>query len=387
MESAFRNELSRTLLDPNTGKVWRGILQGKDVQIEAGNPEKLRRSTKSFDTKRTAHEYLTKQQWSKLKSGYVLRNPDAASGEPSLHAYVGGGNTGMLALAASDDRIFCCRFEDSNNILLTLDESGNLDQHVEVPDGRLVFDMIYSRDLGRVLLNADHGILSCDPAELNGFETVSEMVQHPASCLSAGGTRVAVFEHPYVVVKDAFNGESIFELECTPELVGGHSHQMCTALNREGDLLAVCSQAGEVGLFDLKSRKQIAEIKGGFEAIEKLEFDATGELLIGLGQYGPWGPLFFDIKTQKLVDSPFALPALVDGSVYFTIDTEKPRLALASADEIHIFDTQSYLHTQTIKLEHVVKRVQACFFGEKIAVRTDYGCLSLYALHSVQENA
>lgn len=375
-----RTDQSRMLTEPDSGKLWQGILTGKSIQFTTGTPEKLRKREKSFDTVDAAHTNLMKTQWTKLKAGYVLCNPQATPSEPVLHTYLGGSYTGMLPLAASDKHIFCCRFSDANDTLLTMDDAGGTHQSTVIPGQRLVFDMMFAPDLGLLFLNADHGVLAWNPESPGEFHSISEMNQYPASCLSVGGTRVVVFEHEHsrFVVKEALGGQSVLELPRTPELVGGHTPQMAAALNRAGELLATCSQSGEVELFDIESNKQVAKMLGDFRLIENLEFIANGKWLVGLSELE--GPIFFDISAQKLVDSPFPLPPLQSGAVHIAMDANKPRFALASDGDIHIYNTNSLQCTQTIHFENFSKGAKICFIGERIVVRTDLACLSAYAL-------
>ena len=58
------------------------------------------------------------------------------------------------------------------------------------------------------------------------------------------------------------------------------------------------------------------------------------------------------------------------------------RLAIISYGKAHIVDLKSANLTLSFELEHIVKRCEAKFERindeDFLAVRTDYGCLSLY---------
>ena len=221
--------LQRKLVDSGSGKIWHACLNGKTVELEAGNPEKPRKREKVLASPDKAREFLLKEQWKKLKSGYVLSNPEAGSGEPVLHYFVPGGYTGMLALAVSGDHVFCCQHAQPGDKLFKIDVNGESSPLWVVPDQSLVFDLEYAESVGRLLLNADHSIRVWDPEQPDDFQTLSTIKGCPASCLSVGGTRVAVYENPNVVVKEILDGKSLFSVECPPELYGGHTHQLTAA--------------------------------------------------------------------------------------------------------------------------------------------------------------
>lgn len=371
---------SRTLTEPSTGKIWRYRLTGLEATIEAGKAEKPRQRSKKFKSTNEALEYLEKEEWKKLKTGYVLQHPDAQLGEPSLHTFVGGGFAGPLLLAGSSDGLLTTRSDRPNDFLMKLSPSGEMEIAATAPDQKLVLDMCFSPELERLYLNADHRILSWDPKEPTRFDSLTHDQKGSASCLSVAGSRVVFFDPPTLVVQDDQAGEHVFETECQPELCNGHTPQLCAALNRDGSILAVCSKPGALSIFRVDDGKELGEIQADFNMIGKLEFDVTGDLLIGLGEYVPWGPLFFDVPSMSLVEPPIEIPRLRPAGMDFAVHPDRRWFALSSWDRLLLFDLDKPQALATFKLEHLAKNSGLRFFGEQLAVRTDLGCLSVYRI-------
>lgn len=370
----------RTLTEPSSGKIWRYTLTGADANIEAGKPDKPRQRTKKLKSADQAFEYVKKEEWKKLKAGYALRNPGAQSGEPLFQIYAGGDYTGAISLTQSMGDLFMTRCEGSHESVLKLASSGQLQVAAELPENRLVWKMLFSAELGRLLLNVDHSILSWDSETPKKFHTITDRRGALASCLSVGGTRLAFFDPPNVVVQDGVTGEHVFETECHPAMYGGHTPQLCAALNRDGSILAVCSQPGELVIFRVVDGQVLGTIEANFKIIDELEFDTSGELLVGLGMYGPWGPLFFNLSSMSLVDPPFDLPKLTEGATNFAMHPSRRWFAVASWDQVFVFDLAESKLLVTSRLEHLAKRSAVHFLGDQLAVRTDLGCLSVYRI-------
>ncbi|QDU39577.1 hypothetical protein Mal4_39220 [Maioricimonas rarisocia] len=367
-------------MDPGSGKIWRSTLTGLDATIEAGKPENPRQRAKKFKSTDQAFEYLEKEEWKKLKTGYVLRDPDAQPGAPLLRTYLGGGYTGALPLTQSNNGLFTTRFEQSTDSVLKLAPSGQMEVVAELPEQTLVLDMSYSQELGRLLLNVDHSILSWHPETPKKCDAITDGKGAPASCLSVGGSRLVFFDPPNLVVQDGQADEQVFKTECKPESYGGHAPQLCAALSPDGSVLAVCSKPGALSFFRIDDGKELGEIQADFNMIEKLEFDITGDLLIGLGECVPWGPLFFDVPSMSLVEPPIELPRLREGGMDFALHPDRRWFAVTSWDQVFVFDLNKTQVVATIHLEHLAKRSGVHFVGDQLAVRTDLGCLSLYRI-------
>lgn len=103
-------------------------------------------------------------------------------------------------------------------------------------------------------------------------------------------------------------------------------------------------------------------------------------MLLGVGSYEPWGPLFFDQKTGKLVEAPFELPEMRDGRVNLAMDLATPRVAISSETLIHVFEVGKPGPVLTVDEHTVHSRVRPAFWGERLVGRTDLGCLGVYTV-------
>jgi hypothetical protein len=100
----------RQLHDPATGRAWSTQCDGDTVEIVSGSPGRARRAAKAMADREAAVAYARKQEWARLKQGFVLAGPAAAAGEPLMHRHLGGGFTG--AMVAEDlpveHAVRCC---------------------------------------------------------------------------------------------------------------------------------------------------------------------------------------------------------------------------------------------------------------------------------------
>lgn len=93
-----------------------------------------------------------------------------------------------------------------------------------------------------------------------------------------------------------------------------------------------------------------------------------------------------DFLTRLGADGSRLGPAWLQGECAqasdFCLSEDGSRLAIISYGKAHIVDLKSANLTLSFELEHVVKRCEAKFENsngsKNLAVRTDYGCFSLY---------
>ena len=156
----------------------------------------------------------------------------------------------------------------------------------------------------------------------------------------------------------------------------------CIALSADGSRLALCCKQNEIQILsalDGSCGKILSEIKGGSGILDKICFLPDGSVL-GKERY-----------TGKLVCLDAASgerlnPAWLHGECAeadeLCVSADGLRLALLGQDKARIIDLKSGNLQLNFELSHVVKRCEAKFErinGEEfLAVRTDYGCFSLY---------
>lgn len=108
----------RSLHDPATGKTWTMLLDGARTEVRQGTPGRERIAARGHDDVEAAHRWAVKEEWSRLKKGMALLNPDAPWGEPRLHRFVGGAYTGAMAIApAGEGGFFCNRFAEADEMV------------------------------------------------------------------------------------------------------------------------------------------------------------------------------------------------------------------------------------------------------------------------------
>jgi hypothetical protein len=205
---------TRVLHYPATGKTWSTRCQGASVTISAGVPGKEKINQKRMADESTAIRWAQKEEWARLKRGYVLVNPQAEPGESRMHFYLGGGYTGAQALADVDGQPLCNRQVPAPNRprsvagddeLIVLGPDATVVQQVALPPHRLLWQAVHASALGRVLLRADHQILAWQPRTTT-FDTLTVNNSPSASFLAVGGTHGAWYVPPEIVVAGSENG-------------------------------------------------------------------------------------------------------------------------------------------------------------------------------------
>lgn len=380
---------TRVLLDP-AGKTWATRCEGADVIVRAGAPGKEKESTKSQADAKAAIAHAQKEEWARLKKGFVLVNPEARAGEPRMHRYLGQGYTGAMPVADFKGQLLCSRNLASDvhpqaagrDQLVVIDAQAQETDTFEAPENTLIWNAVYTSALDRLLVRADHGVLAWSPATRT-FETLAEQNRAPASFLSVAGTRAAWFAQPELVVRDlspSAGGSDLPRHEAHPQLHGGHTLQMEGALSSQG-VLAFCVQAGEVQFLDVAGGTARPAWKGDFEMIAKLCFTPDGRWLLAKEQYGRWTLRCFDMEAA----APRAdWPDLGDlANSDFALDPSGERLAVAHRGHIEVFEFATMKSLLRFAVDHVVKRCAIAWTdNDAIGVRTDYGCASLYAVNA-----
>jgi hypothetical protein len=112
-----------------------------------------------------------------------------------------------------------------------------------------------------------------------------------------------------------------------------------------------------------------------------MEFASSDNILVVLEQYENWGVRFFDVKKKEEIIKPFEEGSLSRrGEVIdaFCFNHTQDKFAILNRKEIQIYDFEKRSLLLSFKAEHMVKTGAISFVGDKLGVRTDYGCLSLY---------
>jgi hypothetical protein len=368
----------RTLINPQAQGIWSTHCEGSKVLVTSRLNGKEKATEKRFEDAQAAITWTQKEEWSRLKKGFVLNDTQAKPGQPRMHFYRGRTYTGALPIFDVDGNVFCSTYDDeeSRDRIFLLNEHAEAASLPELPKNRLIWKGYYQAELKKILLLADHQILSMTMAD-EKFTEITKPNQKPVSCLQVCGTRVVWYEEPNLVVTNLTNNEPLLRLPIAYQIYSGHSPQMTAALSPDGNTLACCVTAGEILLIEVSTGKISDKLTANFEMISEMAFTADGLSLIASEAYGKWQLLCFDLKTMSARDD--WLDVNNREVTEFSICKKSSRIAIASRSNIQIYSYENLKPELTIPVEHYVKRFTLTWIGSYIGVQTDYGCASLYA--------
>nr|WP_314891623.1 hypothetical protein [uncultured Campylobacter sp.] len=363
-------------------------VEGQILLSESIKNGKTRQTQKEFASAGEAQKACIKKEWESLKNGYVMQNADARPGETSLHVYIGGGYTGALAFASFEGENFVYKCGGYK-------ENGSVDFLTRLgADGAIKGDIILPKPLawhaqraGEILLlDLDHFIFKFDPKtgefadlskELN-FKRNREFTSRVCAAGAAGETAAFAMFGQIFILRD---GEISLLTQYKAEMKSS-TPIFCIALSADGSRLALCCKQNEIQILsalDGSCGKILSEIKGGSGILDKICFLPDGSLL---GKERHSDKLICLDATSGERLKPAWLRDKCAEADEFCVSAGGSRLALISYDKARIIDLKSGNLRLNFELSHVVKRCEAKFErinGEEfLAVRTDYGCFSLY---------
>ncbi|MGB0906145.1 MAG: WD40 repeat domain-containing protein [Maricaulaceae bacterium] len=390
---------SRCLTHNETGKLWATSCEGTVVTIKTGLPDKLKSREKIFNDPEAALKYAAKEEWARLKKGFILSAPTpnlkAENGQPSLHLYVGGGYTGALLVTEYKGQILTNvdpkqHDDDESSKLWCVSRNGDITTRLSLLPNHLAQEAVPKPDEDKIFLRLNHDIWQWTPdpkpqkrslwkLKPKPKPALQELMAggaKPASFLSAASGRYAGYANGHVLVYND-GGAELFRREIESELYSGHSLQMEGALSPDGRRLAVCSRAGLIDIFN-QENGETAQITGDFEMISKLQFSPDGSYLIAREMYGGWRLLAFDIAAKAPLESWPDFGNIANGD--FALDPKTNRLAVRVEKTVSLYDLTKFKKNSSFDIEHMVKKANVAWIDGNIAVRTDYGCLSVYAV-------
>lgn len=367
--------MQQTLIDRGTAKTWSIRRSGTEVfKSNAGGKERM----KSFESADEAAKHVEKEVWSRLKKGFVLSHPEAGPGQPVMHRYVGGGYTGFMPLAPIDggNKVYVSnvinQFEKEE--IRLLDAHGDMRTVIELPGGSMIYEMMYVPERAELLINRDHRIYALSLND-NRIHPLTRSPAVPASTLSVSGKTAVWYNDSRLVVSSLDTGEAVYTERVNPELYRGHSTQLSAALSLDGSLLAYCVQSGEIVLCDLKTNQLRVMAKKTPSLTSRLCFAPGNRYLFALEKFGDWNLQVYDLAVLEL-DETWPL----EGVKQFAIHEDKQLLAVYRYGKIRLIDLTAKRQMFEFPVEHFVKTCSLAFTRDYLAVYTDYGCASLYAL-------
>ncbi|AZS15905.1 hypothetical protein [Paenibacillus lutimineralis] len=365
--------MRRIFQNSHSHKTWEIDYDGNRV-VMSNNGGKPRE--KLFVDSGQAAKYAEKEMWSKLKKGFIYRNSEAAPGTPLFHLYIGAGYTGFMPLAAiADTNQFYAGYvvgQFEKEEIYHLDEHGQKQVTWELAGNHLIYDMFYCLEAGKLLINDSHKISGIS---MDGSVRSYTSFTYHNSTLSLSGNRGLWYDGSHLLMTDLLTQERLYRTEATPEIVNGHSPQLCAALSRDGRLMAYCTHPDDIIICDMETGSAHSIAKDISAMTTAMDFSADNRYLFTQEQYGSWELACYDMNTLTRRSE-----WKTDHVRSFAVHPTKPLLAIFSFGKVQLYHTESWQRILEFKPEHVVKNCKLVFTKDYLALYSDYGCISLYAI-------
>lgn len=360
-------------------------VEGQILASESVKNGKTRQTQKEFASTDEAQKACVKKEWESLKKGYVLQNAGAKAGEASLHVYIGGGYTGALAFAGAKGELFvykCGGYKEGgalDDFLIRLDASGAVKQQIVLPKP-LAWQAERAGEV--LLLDLDHFIFKFDPAS-GEFSDLSQWLSFKNSKEFTSFVCAAKDTAAFAMLGQIFTlrGGEILSLSEYKSEMKSYTPILCAAINDDGTRLALHCKQNEIKILSTLNGEILNEIRGDFGIFDKVCFLANSSVL-GKERYAGKLVCLNAASGERL--NPAWLRGECAEADELCVSADGLRLALISYDKARIIDLKSGNLQLSFELSHVVKRCEAKFErinGEEfLAVRTDYGCFSLYKI-------
>ena len=358
-------------------------VEGKILLSESIKNGKTRQTQKESASIDQAQKACVKKEWESLKKGYVLQNADARPGETSLHVYIGGGYTGALAFAGAEGELFvykCSGYKEGgalDDFLIRLDASGAVKQQTLLPKP-LAWQAERAGEI--LLLDLDHFIFKFDPSS-GEFSDLSQGLSFKSSKEFTSFVCAAKDTAAFAMLGQIFTlcGGEISPLAEYRSEMKSYAPILCAALDADGTRFALHCKQNEIKILSTLNGEVLNEIGGNFGIFDKICFLADGSVL-GKERYAGKLVCLDTANGERL--KPAWLRDECTEADELCVSADGSRLALIKYDKARIIDLKSGNLQLSFELSHVVKRCEAKFErinGEEfLAVRTDYGCFSLY---------
>ena len=348
------------------------------VSLKGG---KTKQTKKEFASEQDAKKACAKKEWESLKKGFVMQDSEAKAGKACLHVYIGGGYTGALSFASLRDEIYVYKSGGQkdggkpSDLLVRLDRSGAIKEQIALPKP-LAWDAQCASE--NLLLDLDHEIYIFEPKEAKFRQISAEQNlkrnNEIASFICASNS-VAIFGM-FGQIFAFKNGEisKIDEYKCSTK---SYAPILCAALSADASMLALCTKENELQILNAKNGEILSELRAEFGALDKICFLDEKTLLVR--RYLENKLFCVDIKSAKVTKQPWIKDEYLRASE-FCIDGAAGKLVVIDQSRGYAIDLKSGNAMAEFMLDHVVKSCEAKFIDGKLAVRTDYGCFSLYEI-------
>ena len=340
---------------------------------------KTKQNKKEFASEAEAKKACIKKEWESLKKGFILQDSEAKAGEASLHVYIGGGYTGALSFASIKDEIYLYKSggqkdgDVPSDLLVRLDRSGTIKEQIALPKP-LVW---HAEHVGEnLLLDLDHEIYIFEPNEAKFREILDEQNIKKSSeiasfiCASNDVAVFGMFGQIFTFCEGKIS--KLGEYKCSTK---NHVPILCAALSADASMLAFCTKENELQILNAKNGEILSELRAEFGVLDKICFLDESTLLVR--KYLENKLFCLDIKSAKVTKQPWIKDEYLRASEFCV---EAGKLVVIDQSRGYSINLKSGNAMAEFTLDHVVKSCEAKFIDGKLAVRTDYGCFSLYEI-------
>ena len=369
----------RELVNFDSGERLRLSVEDKALVSVSQKGVKTKQSKKEFASETEAKKACVKKEWESLKKGFVMQNSEAKAGKACLHVYIGGGYTGALSFAGVKDEIYVYKSGGQKDggvlgdILVRLDRSGAIKEQIALPKP-LAWDAQCASE--NLLLDLDHEICIYEPKEAKFREILAEQNVKKNSeiasfiCASNGVAVFGMFGQIFTFCEGKIS--KLGEYKCA---IKNYVPILCAALSTDASMLALCTKENELQILNAKNGEILSELRAEFGVLDKICFLDNETLL--LRQYLENKLFCLDIKSAKVAKQPWINDEYLRASEFCA---EAGKLVVIDQSRGYVTDLKSGDTMAEFTLDHVVKNCEAKFIDGKLAVRTDYGCFSLYEI-------
>ena len=369
----------RELVNFDSGERLRLNVEDKALVSVSQKGAKPKQSKKEFTSIDEAKKACVKKEWESLKKGFVLQDSEAKAGKACLHVYIGGGYTGALSFASIKDEIYVYKSGSQkdggkpSDLLVRLDRSGVIKEQIALPKP-LAWDAQCASE--NLLLDLDHEIYIFEPKEAKFREILAEQNVKKSSeiasfvCSANNAAVFGMFGQIFTFCEGKIS--KLGEYKCSTK---NHVPILCTALSADASMLALCTKENELQILNAKSGEILSELRAEFGVLDKICFLDDETLLIR--QHLENKLFCLDIKSAKVTKQPWIKDEYLRASEFCV---EAGKLVVIDQSKGYVTDLKSGNAMAEFRLDHVVKSCEAKFIEGKLAVRTDYGCFSLYEI-------
>ncbi|MEH1010428.1 hypothetical protein QM027_05820 [Campylobacter concisus] len=369
----------RELVNFDSGERLRLSVEDKALVSVSQKGGKTKQSKKEFASIDEAKKACVKKEWESLKKGFILQDSEAKTGEASLHVYIGGGYTGALSFASIKDEIYVYKSGGQkdggkpSDILVKLDRSGAIKEQIALPKP-LAWDAQCASE--NLLLDLDHEIYIFEPKEAKFREILAEQNVKKNSeiasfiCAVNDMAVFGMFGQIFTFCEGKIS--KLSEYKCSTK---NHVPILCAALSADASMLALCTKENELQILNAKNGEILSELRAEFGVLDKICLLDENTLL--LRQYLENKLFCLDIKSANVTKQPWIKDEYLRASEFCV---EAGKLVVIDQSRGYVTYLKSGNAMAEFTLDHIVKNCEAKFIDGKLAVRTDYGCFSLYEI-------